>query len=92
MFVTRSNYEKLNRELLQWKSAFITERTERNEITVEYNELMTRFNALKGLDNKSSLQLEEADIKRLITLCHPDKHGGKQSAVEITQKLLSMRK
>lgn len=35
--------------------------------------------------------LSTGDIKRLISLCHPDKHGGKPMAVEMTQKLLSLR-
>jgi hypothetical protein len=30
-------------------------------------------------------------LKRLIMLCHPDKHGGSQMSVEVTQKLLEMR-
>lgn len=33
----------------------------------------------------------EDQLKTLINLCHPDRHGGKQSAVEITQILLSLR-
>jgi hypothetical protein len=37
----------------------------------------------------SSLTREQ--INRLLQLCHPDKHGGKQSAVEATQMLLKMR-
>lgn len=32
------------------------------------------------------------EIKTLINLCHPDKHNGKESAVEITKKLLTLRK
>lgn len=35
---------------------------------------------------------DETELKRLISLCHPDKHDGKQSAVEMTQKLIAMRK
>lgn len=31
-------------------------------------------------------------IKKLILLCHPDKHGGSQVSTEITSWLLSMRK
>jgi hypothetical protein len=27
----------------------------------------------------------------IIQLCHPDRHGGKESAVEITKKLLLLR-
>lgn len=30
-------------------------------------------------------------IKRLIRLCHPDKHGNSKLATEMTQWLLSMR-
>jgi hypothetical protein len=38
------------------------------------------------------LQLTQEDIKRMLMLCHPDKHDGKQAAVEMTQKLLAMRR
>lgn len=31
------------------------------------------------------------DYTALIQLCHPDKHGGKQSAVVMTQKLNNLR-
>jgi hypothetical protein len=34
----------------------------------------------------------EEEIKKLLMLCHPDKHNGKQMAVEMTQKLLALRK
>ena len=30
-------------------------------------------------------------LKRLIFLCHPDKHGGSQSATEVLQWLLAQR-
>jgi hypothetical protein len=30
-------------------------------------------------------------LKTLIMLCHPDKHGGKESATRATQYLLSLR-
>lgn len=36
-------------------------------------------------------QFSKEDIKRLITLCHPDKHGGKEMAKEMTQKLIRLR-
>lgn len=36
-------------------------------------------------------QLSQAEIKQLISLCHPDRHGGKASAVAMTQRLLQMR-
>jgi len=37
-------------------------------------------------------QLSAEDIKRLLMLCHPDKHGGKPMATEMTAKLLQLRK
>jgi len=33
----------------------------------------------------------QEDIKRLIMLCHPDKHGGKKMAEDMTKKLLTIR-
>ncbi|WP_415913232.1 hypothetical protein [Neptuniibacter sp. QD37_11] len=34
-----------------------------------------------------SKQFDEEDLQTLVRLCHPDKHCGKKSAVEMTQKL-----
>ena len=39
-----------------------------------------------------SKQFDEDEINTLIRLCHPDKHRSSESATEITQKLISMRK
>lgn len=44
------------------------------------------------LPEQVQLQFNQAEIRTLISLCHPDKHDGKQSATVITQKLLDMRK
>jgi len=46
---------------------------------------------LNGARQGASTQFDKKEIKTLISLCHPDKHGGKESAVSITQKLLKMR-
>lgn len=55
----------------------------------EWKQLAMRFQRQGG--NKAVTQLSADDIKRLLLLCHPDKHGGKESAVQMTQKLLSLR-
>jgi hypothetical protein len=34
---------------------------------------------------------DDKEIKTLLSLCHPDKHDGKESAVRMTQKLLELR-
>lgn len=38
-----------------------------------------------------SPQLTREDVTRLLNLCHPDKHGGKQMANDMTAKLLKLR-
>ncbi len=43
-------------------------------------------------NNKQNKQFNNKEIDTLIRLCHPDKHNGKDSATEITQKLLEIRK
>lgn len=66
----------------------------------EWDNLVARINAKGGerflkhgviYAGRAPAQLTKDDIKRLLSLVHPDKHNGKQSAVEMTQKLLSMR-
>ncbi len=36
--------------------------------------------------------LDKDTIRTMLSLCHPDKHGGKESATRITQLLLELRK
>jgi chorismate mutase len=61
-------------------------------------EALRRENAVLRQEN-TSLKIYEANksgfkkdfLKKLIALTHPDKHGGKKLAEEVTQELLSMR-
>lgn len=53
---------------------------------------IARLDAQVTRQARGSEQFTPEEIKTLITLCHPDKHGGKESAQRITQKLLSLRK
>lgn len=41
--------------------------------------------------SKDHQTFSQEEIKRMIILCHPDKHNGKQMAVDITAKLVKMR-
>ena len=73
---------------------------ERNysELLIKYNDLIDSIN-IKGSEeiiNKAyiqpqGIQISQDDLKTLIQLCHPGKHNGKESAVEITKKLLLLR-
>lgn len=40
----------------------------------------------------SQSQFTKEEIRTLITLCHPDRHDGKDAAKRMTQKLLALRK
>jgi hypothetical protein len=64
----------------------------------EYNQLVQRINDLGGEDFLARAILPEnaqgidADLmRRLLSLCHPDKHGGSKMATDTTRTLLSMR-
>jgi hypothetical protein len=88
MFVLAKAYNQLRAENLALRAAYA-------QLLTQWNEMADKINARGGqdfLDGKlQGLQLESDDINRLLMLCHPDKHGGKCMAVEMTQKLLALR-
>ncbi len=71
---------------------------EHKELTNKWNELVSLINSKGGQDflngrkpsmsTQSQSQFTQEDIKKLINLCHPDKHGGKNMASEMTAKLI----
>ena len=71
-------------ERLEWKHAGLVRQY--NQMVKEHNEMVDEF-AYGGGGNPFTPE----ELKVLIGLCHPDKHGGKESANKMTQKLLSMR-
>lgn len=90
MFVLESTYKKLQ-ERYRTLDRFNDDLLER------WNQVVRKINAKGGdafLENGSLAApnpFSQEDIRRLISLCHPDKHDGKQIAVEMTQKLLSLK-
>lgn len=108
MFVLKSKYESLEKRLKEseTKSAELADqvsylRAEKASLAREWNRLVEKINRKGGqsfLDHgvipKKSIgtDLSQEDIKRLLQLCHPDKHNGKPLASEMTAKLLSLRK
>ena len=42
-------------------------------------------------EKKKRMPITKEQLKDLIRLCHPDKHGGTKKATEITQWLLSLK-
>jgi hypothetical protein len=79
----------------EWELRYYAARLELEKLLKEWNELVSKINAKGGvafLNGTEAKQLDDEDIKRLLMLCHPDKHDGKPMAVEMTQKLLALRK
>jgi hypothetical protein len=44
------------------------------------------------LKSQKAAPIPEDKLKKMIMLCHPDKHNGSKTSTEITQWLLSLRK
>lgn len=88
MIVLQSTYDKLHAEhfALLFKH---------RDLVRDWNSLVELVNAKGGLQalkmRGESTQFSSDDIKRLLVLCHPDKHDGKQLAHDMTKKLLALR-
>lgn len=86
MFVRESKYDELMVEYLILAEKYET-------LLIKYNRLITLINSKGGQEllDGDNTKFSKEEIRTLIQLCHPDKHNGKQSAVNITKKLLSLR-
>ncbi len=96
MFVRQSKYDKAKRESDEYMTIAIMFKRKYDALLDEWNDLVGRVNAAGGVSgikkrNEAQNPFSQEDIKRLLMLCHPDRHGGKQMAVEMTQKLTAMR-
>jgi 5-bromo-4-chloroindolyl phosphate hydrolysis protein len=55
-------------------------------------ELAVKYKRLAEQKPKAQeLQFSKEQVQTLLMLCHPDKHGGKESATRITQVLIKMK-
>lgn len=91
MFVTATTHENLKREL---QNENLKLRLKYTILLKQWNSLVEKINAKGGeafLEQNCSTSLSKDDIKKLLMLCHPDKHGGKQLAVDMTTKLLQIK-
>lgn len=90
MFVLKSTYAELELsfQLLVLKYSGLQDK---------WNDLVEKINEKGGqefLENGDIRQLPKigkADIKKLLLLCHPDKHANLPVAEEMTKKLLELR-
>lgn len=71
-----------------------------DQLSEEWNKLARILNRKGGweflnnavMPDKLPNQFSQDEIRSLIRLCHPDRHGGSDAATKLTQKLLGMRK
>lgn len=106
MFVRQSTHDKLQdkfnsavreywrmvsqRDELQSKYSNLAERW--NELTAEINYLGGReFLENATIGGGTVTQFTEDELRSLLQLVHPDKHGGKESAHRLTQKINQLR-
>ena len=89
MFVSSSKYKRLAMQLQKAINDY-------NQLHGMWEELVAEINEKGGrefLDGKvGNNQLSNEDIKKLIILCHPDKHNGKSIASEMTALLNKLKR
>lgn len=84
MFVRKSVHRSVVQRLEFMSYAY-------DQLMQKHTEALERYSALKErVDLLQATGFTQAELKRLIGLIHPDKHGNKPSSVELTQKVLKM--
>ena len=96
MFVSKSKYEVMTGKAAEAVIAAVQYKNKYLALLQEWNELVNKLNSKGGaalLDGQASQppQFSKDELQRLIQLCHPDKHDGKEMATEITAKLVKMK-
>lgn len=101
MFVSRSKYDKAILERNHEKACFVRLQVDHLELRRKWNDVMQKINAKGGeefllfgkLEGKVNTvhQFTDDELRSLLQLVHPDKHGGKESAVRLTQKINALR-
>lgn len=74
-------------ELLAYKMRY-------RSLLESWNSLVGKVNAAGGVDalrRPKAVPFTKKDVQALLALCHPDKHGGKQLAHDMTVRLLELR-
>lgn len=96
MFVSSKKHNALLAEAAKLRLQLLDKQLQYKALVDKWNELITDINEKGGqafLDGEvTNSEFSQEEIKTLIQLCHPDKHAGKESAKNITQKLLTLRK
>lgn len=94
MLMFKSTHEKEIESLKIQLKAKDELRCKYYKLKVKWNNLVERINEKGGesfLDGDST-QFSQDDIRRLLQLCHPDKHNSSTLSLDMTQKLNALKK
>jgi hypothetical protein len=97
MFVRGSVYRAERSQRIALEAACNLLRSKYTEAINEWNKLIKRINDKGGEEFltdgiiASQPQLTLDEIKTIISLCHPDKHGNSERSNEITKRLLALK-
>lgn len=100
MFVRRSTHDAMRERAVRAEAELFQLQLRFSALTKQWNDLVARINEKGGerflkyatvQPKVQPAQFTEDEITKLIQLCHPDKHGGKPMATEMTQKLLALK-
>lgn len=95
MFMRESTHLSIVSEL---KTEILTLTLRLNFLQEEWNTLVRRINKKGGEQFLNEARMgapspfTEEEMRKLLILCHPDKHGGKALAEEMTARILDLRK
>lgn len=92
MFVRKSTYDELRARFEASECARKHFFNEYQALRHKWNALVDRINTLGGESLFEQPQFTDDELRKMLMLCHPDKHNGKQMAVDITAKLNAIRK
>lgn len=101
MFVRQSVYDQAIRERNHEQACFVRLQVDHIELRRKWNDVVQKINDKGGEDfllfgklegkAKTVHQFTDDELRSLLQLVHPDKHGGKESAVRLTQKINALR-
>jgi hypothetical protein len=94
MFVRKSKYDALKLDLDMARLEAHTNLQAALRLQSQCNTMqqqILQFHSQVHLAQQPNLQgFDKQDIRRLLQLCHPDKHDGKQMASDMTAKLVKL--
>lgn len=99
MFVRQSTHDRLEMHFRTLSQAYQTLLREKEALLIQWNALVAQINDKGGkaflergvLRPRQPPQFTAEELRELVQLCHPDKHGGKESANRLTVKLNALR-